>query len=82
MFADPDSDPDPAIFVNEGTHLHHSSEIKSHKEVTKQYKSRFFLLFLLDDRRSGSGTFPLTNGSGSGTLLKSRGINHRLFSVV
>ena len=25
--------------------------IKSHKEVTKQYKSRFFLLLLLNDRR-------------------------------
>ncbi len=33
-------------------HLHHFSlKIKSHKEVTKQYRSRFFLLFLLDDRR-------------------------------
>ncbi len=33
----------------------------------------FFLLFLLDDRtmieRSGSGSIPLTNGSGSGTLV-------------
>jgi hypothetical protein len=28
-------------------HLHHSSKIKSHKEVTKQYKSRFFFIFLL-----------------------------------
>jgi hypothetical protein len=28
-----------------------SSKIKSHKEVAKQYKSRFFLQFLLDDRR-------------------------------
>ncbi len=32
-------------------HLHHFSKIKSHKEVTKQKESRFFLLFLLDDRR-------------------------------
>jgi hypothetical protein len=32
-------------------HLHHSSKIKSHKEVTKQYKSRSFLLFLLDNGR-------------------------------
>ncbi len=30
---------------------HHSSLIKSYKEVTKQKKSRFFLLFLLDDGR-------------------------------
>jgi hypothetical protein len=32
-------------------HLHNFSEIKSHKEVTKQKESRFFLLFLLDDSR-------------------------------
>jgi hypothetical protein len=32
-------------------HLHHFSKIKRHKEVTKQQESRFFLLFLLDDRR-------------------------------
>ncbi len=32
-------------------HLHHFSNIKSNKEVTKQEESRFFLLFLLDDRR-------------------------------
>ncbi len=34
-------------------HLHHSSKIKSHKQVTKQDISRFIniLLFLLDDRR-------------------------------
>ncbi len=33
-------------------HLHHSSKIQSHKEVTKQLKSRFYsLLFSLDDRR-------------------------------
>jgi hypothetical protein len=32
-------------------HLHHYSKIKSQKEVTKQRESRFFLLFLLDDRR-------------------------------
>jgi hypothetical protein len=32
-------------------HLHHFSKIKSQKEVTKQKKSRFFLLFLLGDRR-------------------------------
>jgi hypothetical protein len=30
-------------------HLHHSSKINSHKEVNKKWKSRFFLLFLLDD---------------------------------
>ncbi len=32
-------------------HLHHFSKIKSHKEVTKQQESRFFLLFLFDYRR-------------------------------
>jgi hypothetical protein len=33
-------------------HLHHFSKIKSHhKEVTKQQESRFFIQFLLDDRR-------------------------------
>ncbi len=31
--------------------LHHFSKKKSQKEVTKQSKSRFFLLFLLSDRR-------------------------------
>ncbi len=50
-------------------HLHHFSKIKSQKEVTKQKKSRVFLLFLLNDRRiripCGSGF-----GSGSATLLK------------
>jgi len=31
-------------------HLHHTSKIKTHKkEARKQMKSRFFLLFLLDD---------------------------------
>jgi hypothetical protein len=32
-------------------HLHHFSKIKRPKDVTKQYESRFFLLFFLDDRR-------------------------------
>jgi hypothetical protein len=31
--------------------VHYFSKINSPKEVTKQYESRFFLLFLLDDRR-------------------------------
>jgi hypothetical protein len=30
-------------------HLHSFEKIKIHKEVTKEYESRFFLLFLLDD---------------------------------
>ncbi len=47
---DPDPDPDPALFVSDlqdgckqifylyfmKVHLHHSSQIKRHKEVTKQ----------------------------------------------
>ncbi len=32
-------------------HLHHFSKIKRQKEVIQQQESRFFLLFLLDDRR-------------------------------
>ncbi len=32
-------------------HLHHFSKIKSQKEVIKQWDSRFFLLFMLGDRR-------------------------------
>ncbi len=35
-------------------HLHQSSKIISHKEVIKQYKSRFFLLFYLMMDGSGS----------------------------
>jgi hypothetical protein len=31
--------------------LHHFSKIKSQKEVSKQQKSRFSLLYLLNDRR-------------------------------
>jgi hypothetical protein len=31
--------------------LHHFSKIKSQKEVTKQWKLSFFLLYLLNDRR-------------------------------
>ncbi len=58
-------------------HLHHFSKVKCQKEVAKQKESRFFLLFLLGDKRiasgsayrsgarSGSVSVPLTNGSGS-----------------
>jgi len=38
-------------------HLHHFSKIKSHKGVTEQQQSRFFLLFLLNDIRIRSRTF-------------------------
>ncbi len=56
-------DPDPTIYVRDLQdinkffayyfllHFHHFSRIKSHKEVTKQQESMFFLLFLLHDRR-------------------------------
>ncbi len=40
------------------------SKTKSHKEVTKQEESRFFLLFCL--MKEGSGSVPRTNGYGSG----------------
>jgi hypothetical protein len=48
---DPDSDPDPAIFVIEvllityflKVHLHHFSNIKSQKEVTKAVGMKVFL---------------------------------------
>ncbi len=39
------------IMVLFEVHLHHFSKIKSHKEVTEQLESMFFLLFLLYDRR-------------------------------
>ncbi len=41
-----------------------------HKEVIKQYKSRFFLLFFLMMEGSGAGSVLVTNGSGSPTLTK------------
>jgi hypothetical protein len=49
--------------------LHNFSKIKSKKEVTKQYKSRFSFYFCLmrEGSGSGSGSIPLTNGSGSRT---------------
>ncbi len=58
-------------------HLHSSSKINSRNEVTKQYKSRFFLLFLLEMEVSGSSQImkdpdpggPNTYGSGTTTQL-------------
>ncbi len=49
----------PRCFLR--VHLHHSSQIKSQKEVTKQWKSRFSLLFLFVIE--GSGSVSLTTGS-------------------
>ncbi len=70
---DPDADPGGPKTYGSGSgilvHLHHSSKKKSHKEVTKQKKSRFFLLFLLDDLEgsgTGAGSIRVTNGSGCG----------------
>jgi hypothetical protein len=37
-------------------HLHHFSRIKSNKEITKQKKSMFFLIFFLMMEGSGSGS--------------------------
>jgi hypothetical protein len=58
---DPDSDPDPhldpVIFVSDLLGVnniffsYYFFKDKSHKEVTKQLKSMFFLKFLLDDIR-------------------------------
>ena len=50
---DPDPDADPAIFVIDIQDANKKLilKIKSPKEVTKQYESWVFLLFLLDDRR-------------------------------
>jgi hypothetical protein len=48
-----------------GPFLHHFLK-KSHKEVTKQYESMFFLFFCLMIEGSGSVALSLTNGSGSG----------------
>jgi hypothetical protein len=39
------------VLLFEGTFFHHSSQIKSLREVTKQEKSMVFLLLLLDDGR-------------------------------
>jgi hypothetical protein len=35
---DPDPDPQPCYYVLLKVHLHHFSKIKSHKDVTKQYR--------------------------------------------
>ncbi len=77
------ANPDPQIksffaYFFLKVHLHHSSKIKSYKEVTKWKNTRNqgFLLFCL--MMEGSGSVPLTNGFesrmpknlGSGTLLE------------
>ena len=81
---DPDSDPDPAIFVIDlqdaskklifntifsayyflKVLLHHFSKVKRKKKVTKSSYQGFSYCFCLMIK--GSGSIPLTNGSGSG----------------
>jgi hypothetical protein len=46
-------------------HLHHFSKIKCHKEVTNSRNQGFSYYFCLMIEGSGSGSVPLTNGSGS-----------------
>jgi hypothetical protein len=77
------SDPNP-----DAEHLHHSSTLKSHKEVTKKKKSRFFLLFLLDDKWIWIRACDNGSGCGSGRpkniRIRKSGIfcdNLRLFNV-
>jgi hypothetical protein len=63
--------PDPAIFVSDlgkmgsflayfflKLYIRHFSKIKSHKEVTKQWESRVFLLFSHDVRRMNPDPYP------------------------
>jgi hypothetical protein len=66
---DPDPDADPAIFVIDIQDANKKLilKIKSPKEVTKQYESWVFLLFLLDDRRIRSRIRIHTSTSGSGS---------------
>jgi hypothetical protein len=51
MDPDPDADPNPSLFIIDLQDADKKLKIKSKKEITKQKKSRFFLLFLLNDRR-------------------------------
>jgi hypothetical protein len=71
--SDPDADPDPAIFIIDLQDpnknfcfllLHHFSMLKSPKKVRKQWESSFSYYFCM--QCSGSGSKPLTGGSGSG----------------
>jgi hypothetical protein len=80
---DLDSDPDPAIFVTDLQdankklikkffslilHLHRFLKIKSQKESHKPVGVKVFsYYFCLMIEGSGSGSIPLTNGSGSGS---------------
>jgi hypothetical protein len=100
MDPDPDSDPDPAIFVIDlqhaskklifntifapyyflKVHLHHFSKIKSQKESQNRRNQGFPYYFCM--MTEGSGSIPLTSGTGSwrpknkwiriGTLLSAK----------
>ncbi len=76
--------PSRCLLLFEGIHLHHSSQIKSQKEVRKQHKSKFFFtiiswwledpdpdpyLWLTDPDPAGPKTYG-SHDSGSGTCLK------------
>jgi hypothetical protein len=64
---DPDlclTDPDPALFVSDL-----QEKIKSHKEVTNIRNNVFSYYFCLMIEGSGTGSVPLTNGSGSLKLI-------------
>ncbi len=58
-------------------HLRNSSKIKSHKEVTKQWKSRVLIIFCL--LTEGSGSLQISYGSGCGSRrAKSKRIRIRM----
>jgi hypothetical protein len=63
MYADPEGPKTYESGSESGTlvHLHHSSKIKSYKEVTKQIKIFSYYLCLMME-----GSVLVTNGSGSG----------------
>jgi hypothetical protein len=51
-------------------HLHHFSKIKVIKKSQNIRNEGFSYYFLLEERRSGAGAVPGTNGSGSGRAKK------------
>jgi hypothetical protein len=88
---DPDADPGGSKTYGSGTlvHLCHSSKIKSHKEVTKQYKSRFFYYFFcLMMEGSETRSVLVTNGSGCGSgrpnyiLIRIRNTDFKTLSYI
>ncbi len=66
------------LITFEGRFLYHSSKIKSHEEVTKQYKEAFFLLFgLMIDGSDPDPYLLLTDPNPGGPKLP--GPNTQLF---